>query len=85
MKALFITPHFRFYKMIPSKVQLYEMAFYKRLIFVEYDDTRAIKQEPEMYIMQFMLRDPLISGPFEKRSTEPVYEYIGIKSNYEKD
>lgn len=77
MKALFITPHFRFYKVIPNEVQLlYQMAFYKELTAVKHDDTRAVAPASEMYIMQFMLR-------VKKKSKVPVYEYIGMKSNYE--
>lgn len=84
MKALFITPHFKFYKAIPSKVQLYQMAFYKKLTAVKHDDTKAIAPEQEMYIMQFMLRDPVMPNPFEKKSKVPVYEYIGMKNNYDR-
>jgi len=79
MKALFITPHFRFYKAIPSKVQLYQMAFPESLTAVNRDDSRAVVPSSNLHIMQFMLQDNLMPNPFKEKSKVPIYKYIGIK------
>jgi len=84
MRALFLTPQFNFYKEIPDKVLLYQIAFFEKLTKVDHDDTRAIVPTPKMYIMQFQLRDPIHPNPFGEKPTTLIYEYIGIKENYDR-